>query len=125
MRILSVAVLAMLVAACGGDSGPAPIQAEGSWTGPVKNNSGATIGTLSLTLIETSGTVSGSGNIAGSTVATALTVAGTYTEPSLSLILSSQRFNDINLGGTVSETEIVGSLNGSGFVQSNITLTRQ
>lgn len=125
MRISSVAVLAMLVVACGGDSGPAKIEAEGSWSGPVHDNSGATIGQLALTLVETSGSVTGSGNISGTGVAEALDATGSYSAPSLSLNLTSPGFNTINLTAVVAETQMTGTLSGSGFVNAAIALARQ
>jgi len=114
------------LAGCGGDSsGPSKIEAEGSWSGPVKDNSGTAIATMTLTLTETTGTVAGSGNLSGNGVAEAVTVTGTYAEPHLSLALSAQGFSDINLTATVAATQMTGTLNGSGFVSSAITLTRQ
>jgi hypothetical protein len=51
----------LLLAGCGGDSsGPARIEVEGSWAGNFTFSSG-TQGSLTLTLQETDGTVSGTG----------------------------------------------------------------
>lgn len=116
----------LLCSACSGDSNkPTPIQAEGAWSGQVHDNGGATIATLQMTLTETSGSVSGTGNINSPTLAEAINVIGTYAEPNLSLTLSSACCTDINLSAIVGETSMTGTLNGSGFITSSITLTRQ
>ena len=117
----------MLTAACGGDgsSGPTRVEAEGSWTGSIKDNSGSQVGTLTLTLTETNGSVSGNGNLASSSEALAVTASGTYSPPNLSLNLSAPGFETVNLSATVGEQTMTGTLNGSGFVNSGITLNRQ
>jgi hypothetical protein len=121
-RLILAAALALT--ACGGDSGPARIEAEGQWSGGIQDN-GATIGHMTLTLVETSGAVTGSGNLTAGTLGLALTTSGTYAPPSLSLTVSAPGYNDMNLTATVGETSMTGTLNGSGFVNSGITLTRQ
>jgi hypothetical protein len=121
MRLAAAGVLA-----CGGDSNkPTPIEAEGAWSGQVHDNDGSVLGTLSMTLTETSGTVTGNGNISSPTLAEAINVNGTYTEPNLSVSLTSECCNPINLSATVGETTMTGTLNGSGFINATITLTRQ
>jgi hypothetical protein len=42
--------------------------------------------------------------------------------PNLSLTLSTPGFSDMNLTATVGEQSMTGSLNGSGFINSGITL---
>lgn len=112
--------------ACGSDSsGPAKIEAEGQWTGNIQHNDGTALGTMTLTLSETNSAVTGSGNINAGTEAIALTVVGTYTQPNLSVTLSSQGFSDVNLTATVGETSMTGTMNGSGFTGSSVTLHRQ
>lgn len=124
MRLTTWGVLAMLLVGCGGDSsGPAPIQVEGAWSGPVTFSSGSS-GTLSFTVTETAGSVTGSGTLVGSTSA-ALSVSGSYSEPNVSLTLSSPGFQPINLTGVVSSSSLTGTINGSGFLNSAVTLARQ
>jgi hypothetical protein len=55
----------------------------------------------------------------------AVTASGTYSEPSLSLNLAATGFETVNLTATVGEETMTGMLNGSGFVNSAITLNRQ
>lgn len=119
-------ILLAFALACGGDSNePTRIEAEGQWSGPINNNSGTPLGTMVLTLVETAGAVTGSGNVTAGTESLAITTTGTYAPPNLSLTLSAPGFNDMNLTGTVAETALTGTLNGSGFVNAAIALTRQ
>jgi|TARA_B100000809_G_scaffold92838_2_gene91500 hypothetical protein len=110
----------MMLAACG-DGGTAPNPTvTGTWGG----NSGRT--TLTLTLIEAvDGTVTGSGNLAqDQNVALAVRV-GTHAFPNLSLTLAPFGSYDLDLTGTVmSTTTIAATLNGSGFNNESIQLTR-
>lgn len=124
MRRLLV-LLALALPACGSDNGPTRIEAEGQWSGSMQHNDGSPLGTMTLTLSETGGTVTGTGNVNDGTTSYAFTITGTYAPPNLSLTLSSQAFNDMNLTSTVGETSLTGVINGSGFVNTPITLTRQ
>ncbi len=125
MRYL-VAGLMLLAAACGGDNGttePEDPEVEGQWNGPITTDVGS--GSLALTLTEASGTVSGTGTLSVPGDAVALTVTGTYAPPNVSLQMTSTGFEPMNLSGEVSEDEIDGTLNGSGFVNIAVTLRRQ
>ncbi|MBV26081.1 MAG: hypothetical protein CME12_08190 [Gemmatimonadetes bacterium] len=112
--------LYMMLAACGdGGTEPNPT-VTGTWGG---NN--GTI-TLTLTLIEAvDGTVTGSGNLAqDQNVALAVRV-GTHVFPNLSLTLAPFGSYDLDLTGTVmSTTTIAATLNGSGYNNESIQLTR-
>lgn len=113
----------MLLLACGGDkTGPARIEAEGSWSGSFTV---AEPITLSLTLVETTGNVTGNGTLVSPSASVALSVAGTYVPPALSVSVTAPGFNDLNLSATVGETSMTGTLNGSGFSNQAVTLTRQ
>jgi hypothetical protein len=121
-----VLALLVLVAACGGDStGPTKIEAEGAWHGTINDNGGNQIGTMSLTLTETSGSVSGTGNLSNAGTGIAVTATGTYSQPNLSLNLTAPGFSAVNLTATVGQRTMTGTLNGSGFVNSAITLQRE
>lgn len=115
-----------LVAGCSGDktTAPTPVAVAGSWVGPVTLTSGSSA-TLSLTLREAAGAVSGNGSIGTATDAIALTVTGTYTEPHVSLTLTSPEVNPLDLSGTVTDSTITGLVNGSGFANANARLRRQ
>ena len=118
-------VAGLAVAGCGGDdggSGPSHPSIEGHWSGTV--NPG---GTLVLNLAEDDGNVTGTGTLTATGLGLAIDVTGTYTRSTAdaSLTLSSEGFEPMNLNGTVTETKIVGALNGSGFQDAAISLTRQ
>jgi hypothetical protein len=78
---------------------------------------------MGLVLSETTGTVSGTGTIAGTT-SIALTVTGTYSAPTVGLTMSSPGYSPMNLTATVSGKSMTGTLNGSGFSNAAITLTK-
>jgi hypothetical protein len=125
MRYLLVGLM-LCLAGCGGGDGstePDEPQVEGQWNGPINTDVGS--GSLALTLTEGDGTVSGTGTLSVTGDALALTVTGTYVPPNVSLQMTSQGFEPMNLSGEVAEEEIDGTLNGSGFVNIAVTLTRQ
>jgi hypothetical protein len=124
MRNLLLA-LALLTAACGGDSsGPSRIEVEGTWSGQFSTSGGTPV-TLTMTLIETNGSVTGNSTLVTTGGSIAETVTGTYSPPQVSLQFHSAGFEDSNLSGTVGETTLTGTLNGSGFNNISITLSRQ
>jgi hypothetical protein len=82
-------------------------------------------GNLALTLNEANGNITGTGALTVSGDALALTVTGNYAPPNVSLQLTSTGFEPMNLSGTLSQDEIRGTLNGSGFVNIAVTLERQ
>jgi hypothetical protein len=123
MRRLMVAALFTLLVACGSDSTGPELTVAGAWSG---TGSGIT---LQLTLsVDADGAVSGSGNISGASLTTALAVTqGTYVDPNVSLVLHAEGYEDINLTGTLQAegNQIVGTLNGSGFTGFVVVLNRQ
>nr|PZN90624.1 MAG: hypothetical protein DIU52_07500 [bacterium] len=123
MRTLAAAlILALALAACGDSSTePKTPSASGTWTGVV------TGGTITLTLAEQAGgTITGAGSIQGTAGAASVTVTGTHVHPSISLTLRSTGFEDANYTGQfVNRNTISGHLNGSGFNNVTLTLTRQ
>jgi hypothetical protein len=123
-KTLFSALLAMAMA-CGGDGGNEPSipDAEGQWNGPINTSSGS--GNLTLTLNGAGGNITGSGTLTVPGDALSLTVTGNHVHPNISLQMSSAGFEPMNLGGTLSDTQIQGVLNGSGFVNIAVTLTRQ
>lgn len=76
-----------------------------------------------MVLTEASGAVTGTASLVGAS-SVALTVTGTYAAPSLGLTMSALGFNSLNLTATVSGKTMTGTLNGSGFSNTAITLTK-
>jgi hypothetical protein len=124
-KVLLSALVALAAAACGGDNSnePAFPEVEGTWAGPINTGSGS--GNVTLTLTETNGSVSGTGNFTVPGDAFSLTVTGNYAPPNVSLQASNPQYEPMNFQGTVGEQTFVGTLNGSGFVNISVTLTRQ
>jgi hypothetical protein len=125
MRKLWLAGLVVLAIGCGGgDGNDNTPTVEGQWSGTITTAEGS--GDLGLTLNEgANGAVTGTGNLVVPGDALALTVTGNYSPPTVSLTMSSQGFEPMNLTGTVSSSAITGTLNGSGFVNISVTLDRQ
>ncbi len=121
---LMVLALVLMLAACGGDAtGPKTPTVTGAWSGTIGGT--GNMGSLSLTLTETNGAVVGSGVISGSE-SVAVHVTGTHAHPSVSLAMTSSGYEDCNFSGTMTATNtIAGTLNGSGFYNRPVTLTRQ
>ena len=113
MRRLIVLTLAAVLA-CGDETAPLP-SLTGAWRG-VFSSSGVTT-TLPLTLTESGTSVAGSGNLASSNAAFALTATGTHAHPNVSLVLGATGFQDINLSGEfTAPNTVAATLNGSGYV---------
>ncbi len=125
MRYLLVGLM-LLVTGCGGGDGstqPDDPEVEGQWNGPINTDGGS--GSLAVTLTETDGTVTGTGTLSVTGDALALSITGTYAPPNVSLQMSAPGYEPMNLSGEVSDEEIDGTLNGSGFVNIAVTLRRQ
>lgn len=69
--------------------------------------------------------VSGGGSLRIGSDSLGVSVSGSYAPPTVSVAISSQGFEPMDLTATVSETEMVGVLDGSGFENRMITLKRQ
>jgi hypothetical protein len=123
MKAWPMLVAALLVASCSKDTtAPTPTM-TGQWSGSFSSNGVATA--LSMTLQETGGNITGSGNLSAPGVAIAITVAGTHAHPNVSLTLSATGFSPINLSGQYTDTRtITATLNGSGYVNQPATITR-
>ena len=121
MRRFLMAGLSALLVACGSDSATAPkISAGGTWSGVIGGQ------TLSMTLVESSGAVTGTGTITNTPTGTrALTITGTFVSSKLTATLSSGTLQPIALQASIAGSSMTGSLTGSGFTGEGITLTRQ
>jgi hypothetical protein len=117
----------LVLAGCGGGESAGPgtgVDVAGTWSGRV-TLSGSTASTLQISITEHGNDVSGTGWLKVTTDSLGLSVSGSYDSPSLTATISSQGFEPMQLTATVSETEMVGTLDGSGFENRAITLRRQ
>ena len=115
--LMLVAVLAF-AGACDKTTEPAPT-VTGAWSG-----SGGGI-TMSLSLTQAGQAVTGTGSMSSSGGAVAVSANGNFSNPSLSVTLSAAGYEDSNFAGTLSGNTMTGILNGSGFNQVGMTLTRK
>lgn len=122
--------ICLVLAGCGGGDGPTePTPAaktsklDGTWRGKVDGAN------LYLILAESpNGTVVGGlGNISAVPTFLELRVASSsYTHPDLSMVLSSPGYESLNFRGQrVSDNVIKGKVNGSGYRDASVTLTRE
>jgi hypothetical protein len=114
-----MAALALIaLAACGGSTEPKPAPwYDGTWSGTTGGQ------TITLDMIENGGAVTGTGTITG-TPTRALTVAGTYSAPTLVVTLTAGLAPAVSLRGTVNGATMAATLTGSGFTGEGITMTR-
>jgi hypothetical protein len=121
---LLAAVLALPLAGCGGDStAPSNEVLTGTWSGTVQASQ--TTVTLTMTITETNGAVTGTGQFNGGGAGLPVTVSGTFTSPNADLAITAEGFAASTVKGTVSGTQMKATLNGSGFVNQPITMQRQ
>jgi hypothetical protein len=116
---LIAAALSGCAATDGKDTTSPPTKSplSGSWAGAVNSQ------TLSLTLVEKAGVVSGTGTLSGTADGMrAVTVNGTFADPSLTAVISPGTFQPFNLQATLSGTTLSGTLSGSGFSGQAITM---
>lgn len=114
---LACLTLCLTIIGCDKATEPTPV-ITGSWSG-----SGGGI-SMNLSLSQSAGSVTGNGSMSSSGGAIALTTTGTFTNPNFSLTLKSPGYEDVNFSGTVSGNSMTGVMNGSGFNQVGMTLTR-
>jgi hypothetical protein len=105
------------MAACGSSTSPAPAL-NGSWTGTAQDVA------LSVTLTQSGTQVTGTGQlVSGETFP--VTVTGTFAAPGFALTLTPDQFVPVTYTGSISHDTLTGHLNGSGFDNQSLTLTRQ
>lgn len=129
MRRFTTILLACAVAFACGDSPTEPDPTvDGVWRGE-GTIEGAGNFTLRLTMTEgETGQVSGTGalGIASQPEAIALTILGAaHSHPDLSVTLGATGYEDMTYNGVVTETQITGSLGGSGFTGQQVILVKQ
>jgi hypothetical protein len=121
-RALALLALPLLLACSDNGSEPdARPNVTGTWSGSV----GTGAGTMTLTHNTSTGQITGNGSISAGVSALAITVQGTYARPTVSLTVSSPGYEPFNFTGTHSGNSITGVINGSGFVNTGVTLSKQ
>jgi hypothetical protein len=120
---MAAAALLAVAAGCSTSESIAPMSATGNWVGTFSNFGTPT--TLTVLLLDKTGTVTGNGTFALGTSTVPVNVSGTFVSPTLSVTVTSQGFANMNLTARVSSTSLDALLNGSGFLNQAITLTRQ
>ena len=114
--------LFLAVMSCKDQGPPPPPTVDGAWAGASGNF------TFNLTLAQSGSTVTGSGQVGGPDESLALTVSsGTFVAPNVSMVLSAQGFQPMNYSGalaTNNSNQIIGRVNGSGFQNDVLVLTR-
>ena len=122
MRRLFLTIAALAALACGGssDTTTAPVvpTVNGTW---VENVTGIAV---TLTLLEVSGDVFGTGQLI-ETVTYPLTVSGSDVAGNFNLTLASPGLQSVTFAGTVNATTMSGTFTGSGFTGKTVILTKQ
>ncbi len=120
-RLFAVALLALGVG-CGADALGPVTTVDGEWFGVQNGYS------LSLNLTQSpTGAVTGSALVAGTSGITDAKVDGTFAFPSLVLTITTESFEPVIYSGTMSQSEarIDGKLNGSGFTNLQVNITKR
>jgi hypothetical protein len=119
-RLMMAAMVCAVFVAAGCSSSTAPkVTVAGTWSGVTATQ------VLTVTLVESAGTVSGSGTLTNTPAGTlAETVSGSFVGSTVSLALTSGLHPAVNLTGTVAGNTMTGALQGSGFTGDAIVLTR-
>ena len=116
-RLLLGLVVGLL--ACGGTTEPTP-HVSGSWAGSASGQA------VALTLIESNGTITGNGTLAGTPTGTrAMTVNGVFTNPTFNLSFTSGTLQPVNFTGHYNGSipaQLVGNFSGSGFTGEVVIL---
>ena len=129
MCAYSIAVAFSAACGSGGATEPETPSVTGVWSGDMLTPPPANgPRSITLTLQETNTNVTGSGDIADATGVQyyTCTVSGTHGHPAITLTLNSAGFAPISLTGSFTNTSTIeATLNGGGWVNTPVTLTRQ
>jgi hypothetical protein len=118
-KVLPLFLLSFIVVACSDSSGSRTPSLTGSWGGTLE---GATVNFVAT---ETSNSISGNGFISSGELSIAITLTGTHAHPNVSLTIQSSGFEDMSFTGSfVSDDQIAGRVNGSGFVNTTLSINR-
>lgn len=118
-RVATLAAIVLLALGCSGDSTGPELTVTGVWSGAMSD------GTANLTLTQSGSNITGSGSLSGPGGTEAVTVTGSFAKPNVSLTLTAAGFSPINYSAELNKNRLVGEMNGSGFSNLAVTLTRQ
>jgi hypothetical protein len=129
-KIIIAAVFVLAITACGSDSSeptlPAKPSVTGTWRATVTGSSGTSSNiTVTLNHDTISNAITGSGSFSQGTASAVLTVQGFYATPQVTLTMSAQGFQSMTATATHNASQIVGTLNGSGFSNAALVLSKQ
>ena len=121
MRGFCAAALVVLALGCGDDdpSGPSGAQLDGTWSGDTD------LGTLSVTLNETGGNVTGTGLLTAGNHSADLTLEGTLDGSTVEMSVSSPVLTPFDMSATVSGNTMTGTIDGAGPDPVPFSFTRQ
>lgn len=109
-------VLAVLGCKSTENSGPS---VAGSWYGTSGNI------TLNMTLSQTGQSVSGSGSVGVDSATYGVSISGSLLDTTVALTLTAGGYQPVAYAAVLSGNTMAGSMSGSGFPGSSMTVTRQ
>lgn len=131
-RLAVAVLLALVAAACGGDSptSPSSTSVAGTWQGTFTSNNFSGNGTAQVTLAQNGGSVSGTWSTNDPTGAASGTVSGSRNGSSVSITLqpSNPTFCQMSVTASVSGTQMTGTwatVQCTGFASGSISMTKQ
>lgn len=119
-RLVFVLLLAAFLGCGDSPVEPSSVSIDGTWSG-----SSSTV-SVSFVINEAGGTLTGTGNFEGPAGTLATQASGMRTGAHVTMTFTPQGFAPIYYNGTIaSATAITGRLNGSGFMNMAVNLTKQ
>lgn len=118
VRHLLVLLSAISALSCSSTNTSGP-NVSGSWSGAT-----ATI-SLDMNLTQAGQAVSGSGSLVVDSSAYGVSISGSLIDSTVALTLTAGGYQPVAYSATLSGTKMSGSLSGSGFPGSSLTVTRQ
>ena len=120
MRGFWTAALVALALACGDDSsGPSGAQLDGTWSGDTD------LGTMSITLNETGGDITGTGLLTAGSHSADLALEGTLDGSTVVIEVSSPVLTPFELNGSVNGNTMTGTIDGAGPDPFPFSFTRE
>lgn len=119
IRVHSILAIGLLAVVGCASTSSSPASAAGSWSGSTASVS------LDMTLTETGQSVSGSGGIVVNSTSYGVSISGSLINSDVELTLTAGGYQPVAFSATLAGGTMSGSLSGSGFPGTSITVTRQ